>query len=138
MPAITDPIELADAINDAASLILRWGHGQMRQFPATEVEMIVAALRAFARPEELRTSDFLTEVCDALFGCWIDPRDGADTCALCQKEIPIKGWVHAEHEPDCIINRVRDYLAQHKPASVRSWGVDWVPTITPSPQGSAK
>lgn len=52
MPTITEPAKLADTIEDAANLILRWGHGQMRQLPAAEIEMIVAALRAYSTREE--------------------------------------------------------------------------------------
>ena len=50
MPTLTNPQALADTIEDAASLILRWGHAQMRQLPAAEIAMIVAALRAYSQP----------------------------------------------------------------------------------------
>lgn len=54
MPTITDPKVLADALEDADNVILRWGHGQMRQLPAAELEMVTAALRASAPPEAPR------------------------------------------------------------------------------------
>ena len=51
MPTITDPLALALTIEGAANLILRWGHGQMRQLPAEEIAMIVASLRAYRKAE---------------------------------------------------------------------------------------
>lgn len=50
MPTLSNP-ELAEALEGANSLILRWGHNQMRQLKAEEVERIVAALKASASSE---------------------------------------------------------------------------------------
>lgn len=73
---------------------------------------------------------FTLEVCEELFGCHLATHYGAEqgdfSCAICEKAIDISKWVHAEHEADCIIVRVRDYLAKHKPEVVRSRGVDWM------------
>lgn len=54
MPTITDPAILATTIEEADNVILRWGHGSMRQLPAAETAMVVAALRATTPPEALR------------------------------------------------------------------------------------
>lgn len=75
--------------------------------------------------------DFKIKVCEELFGCHIfDTVDDLmlriHRCACCDKIIDIRAWVHAEHEPDCIIIDVRDYLALHKPEVVRARGKDWV------------
>lgn len=54
MPTLSNP-ELAEAIEGANNLILRWGHGQMRQINADEMARIVAALKAFASSERADT-----------------------------------------------------------------------------------
>lgn len=61
MPTITDPAILATTIEEADNVILRWGHGSMRQLPAAETEMVVAALRATTPPEAQRKGVFVPD-----------------------------------------------------------------------------
>jgi hypothetical protein len=72
---------------------------------------------------ESETSPTLLEVCEALFGCHVSP--GRDEygeteyrCAECEEKLDITKWVTAEHSASCLINRVRKYLAVHKPQCV--------------------
>ena len=76
-----------------------------------------------AAPESTRTSDaFTLDVCEALFGCFLCPAEnGTFRCSECDWPIQIKGWVTAEHEANCFINRVRDHLAKHRPHLVPGW-----------------
>ena len=66
---------------------------------------------------------FLIEVCDELFGGFLHQRSSLDDdfkyqCAHCERGMHVQNWWLAEHEPDCIINRVREFLVKHKPESV--------------------
>ena len=66
---------------------------------------------------------FLIEVCDELFGSFLHQRSSLDDdfkyqCAHCERGMHVQNWWLAEHEPDCIINRVREFLVKHKPNSV--------------------
>ena len=60
MPTMTTPQEIAAAIDSALEagghLVIRFGHGQMRQLKLEEVELLVATLKGSAVPEE-RTTD---------------------------------------------------------------------------------
>lgn len=67
------------------------------------------------------TEAFTTEVCDELFGSFARHAGGKlYLCTLCDEPIPMDSWVHAPHNPHCIIPRVREYLAKHKPECVPS------------------
>ncbi len=66
---------------------------------------------------------FLTDVCDELFGSFLESAGFVGNtygyrCQLCERIIDIKERVHADHEPGCIIPRVREYLKVHRPTSV--------------------
>ncbi len=69
--------------------------------------------------ETIDRNDFLLEVCEELFGCFIQPTmDEGHECGCCERPMLLVGWVNAEHNEGCIIPRVRDYLATHKPECV--------------------
>lgn len=83
----------------------------------------VAAVEAVVTPSASEPSNFLTDVCDQLFGCHLEPTgisfpDRTYRCSLCEREVPINAWVHAEHAEDCIIPKVREHLQKHRPKSV--------------------
>lgn len=88
-----------------------------------EVRELFASPPAAHLQREALENEFLTEVCDQLFGCFMeraynDELGWHENCAICETVIDITKWVHAEHKPDCIINKVREYLKVHKPRSV--------------------
>jgi hypothetical protein len=70
----------------------------------------------------LKTSDFLADVCEELFGCFVIEQgfsaENAFICTCCGIAIDIKAWVHAPHYSDCIIPEVREYLKKHRPKCV--------------------
>lgn len=135
---------VADAVNeiaDAASDAFRaaditpgeWDGDNIVQ----DVKLgIVACIELLARrssvgPAVTDADPFTLQLADDLFGCHVNPvgRDRFQ-CGLCERPIQIKSWVTAEHESDCFINQVRDYLAKHKPDRVPGWH--------PRPTGGAK
>jgi hypothetical protein len=63
---------------------------------------------------------FTLDVCEELFGCFCESAGMVDNeweyrCTICEHPLQIKGWVNAPHHEDCIINRVRDVLREHRP-----------------------
>lgn len=83
MPTLSNP-ELAEALEGANSLILRWGHNQMRQLKAEEVERIVAALKASASSETGPSEDEIERMldnaaCAAQEGGLLRDTDGTET-----------------------------------------------------------
>lgn len=66
---------------------------------------------------------FTTDVCEELFGCHVDTTgilfpERTYRCSICERGVPINGWVHAEHNEGCIIPKVREHLKKHRPACV--------------------
>jgi len=80
MATMTTPQEIAAAIEQALDvgghLVIRFGHGQMRQLKIEEVDLVVATLKA-ASPTPQSQPD-----CDHL---WMTPGIGATQCAKCGK-----------------------------------------------------
>ena len=72
-------------------------------------------------PSATLPSLFLTAVCEELFGCFMTPAEnGIFRCACCDWPIDLRNWVDAEHDGGCLIPRVRNYLAKHKPECVKT------------------
>lgn len=67
--------------------------------------------------------EFLTKVCEELFGCFMHRAYDEDQipyfmCALCEIEIDIGNYNWADHGENCIIPKVRQHLIEHKPECV--------------------
>lgn len=91
-------------------------------------ELSVALLSAQA---VAGSADFTREVCEALFGCFVEGDRYYPNCALCQIHIDPARWTTAPHEPDCIINRVREYLFSVVPEAERERVLgNWQPNST--------
>jgi hypothetical protein len=70
MPTMTTPQEIAAAIDSALEagghLVIRFGHGQMRQLKMEEVELLVATLKGSAVPEGGARARTFTEAANLL------------------------------------------------------------------------
>lgn len=59
---------------------------------------------------------FTLDVCEELFGCFLEHAgDGEYRCSVCETTIPIGSWVTAPHSDDCMVAKVREFLARHRP-----------------------
>ena len=95
---------------DATGEAIHWKKVAQGNSPFTEV-------RSTRQP-----SDFTLDVCEALFGCFLDDGyeddpHGTFRCGQCHEPIKITEWVNATHASSCIINKVRNVLREHRPAA---------------------
>lgn len=61
---------------------------------------------------------FTLDVCEELFGCHLTGGFWDIRCSICEHPVNINAWVEADHEPDCIIPKVRELLRQRRPECV--------------------
>lgn len=95
---------------------------------ACHVEQLRCAVKAMhayqmkSSPQPAVDATFTREVCEALFGnCLVDTGDHGTgyECGACGEQIYAGQWTTATHKPDCVINRVRDFLWSAVPESER-------------------
>lgn len=111
--------------NDTSALVVMMALGRYNRLKGDKLaeRYRIAEHKWPTLQSAMPASTFLTEVCDALFGSFLEHAGFVGNqygyrCQHCARVIDVPDWIHAEHEADCLIPRVREYLAKHKPEAL--------------------